>query len=64
MAKAGWVFRLEVATDKPATTTAEMMERIEGLLKHIDGVDEVLVEELHESLKLFEKEPQDPGEVS
>jgi len=55
---AGWVFRIEVVTDKPSVKTAEMKERISGLLGTMEDVEKVKVDELFETLKLFEKKTE------
>lgn len=55
MSKAGWVFRLEVVTNKPSILKKDMMFRIEQLILHMDDIDAVKIEELYESLKLFAK---------
>lgn len=51
----GWVFRLEVVTSKPSLLTSEMKRRIVIALRGIEDVEMVAMEELFESLKLFEK---------
>lgn len=50
---AGWVFRIEVVTDKPSVTTREMCTRIVNKIRSIEDVEMVTVEELYENLKLF-----------
>ncbi len=56
--KAGWVFRLEVVTDNPATLTKDMMASIEGIVGHLEDVSAVKIRELYESLELFERKPK------
>jgi hypothetical protein len=52
---AGWVFRVEVVTDKPSLLTNEIKTRIVTALRGIEDVEMVAIEELFESIKLFEK---------
>ena len=52
---AGWVFRLEVVTSKPGTLTRDMMPTILLVVRGIEDVEQVAIEELYESVKLFEK---------
>jgi hypothetical protein len=52
---AGWVFRLEVVTDKPSLLTNEIKTRIATALRGIEDVEMVAIEELFEGIKLFEK---------
>ena len=55
MSRSGWVFRIEVVTNKPALLTKEMSARILQALRSVPDVEMVTVEELFEGLKLFDK---------
>ena len=55
MSRSGWVFRIEVVTNKPALLTKEMVSRIVEALRSVPDVEMVTVEELFEDLKLFDK---------
>jgi len=53
--KAGWVFRIEIVTEEPATKTSKMLKHLKALFDQSDLISESLVEELFESIKLFKK---------
>ena len=59
MSRAGAVYRIEVIVNDPAIPTKTLAEMIEQKLLELDVVDEVLVEELYEDIKLFKKEEAD-----
>ena len=56
MAKAGWVFRIEIVTKKPELPTKQMIKELETLFKQSELISEFLVEELFEDIKLFKKQ--------
>ena len=54
MMPTGWVFRVEIVSQKtPYTTTIK--EELDELLSESDYVSQYLIEELYEPIKLFEK---------
>lgn len=55
MAKAGWIFRIEIITEKPATKTQEMIKHLKALFKDSELINESLIEELFEDIKLFKE---------
>ena len=58
MSRAGAVYRVEVIVNDPAISTKKLAKMIEKALLDLDVVDEVLVEELYEDIKLFQKRRQ------
>jgi len=59
LSRAGAVYRVEVIVNDPAISTKTLGEMIGQKLLELDVVDEVLVEELYEDIKLFKKEEAD-----
>jgi len=59
LSRAGAVYRVEVIVNDPAISTKTLAEMIGQKLLELDVVDEVLVEELYEDIKLFKKEEAD-----
>jgi len=53
--RAGWVFRLEIITDRPDLRTIEMRERVLKAVRSIDNVQDVDAQELFEDLTFFKK---------
>ncbi len=53
--KAGWVFRVEIVTDKTGTLTNDMMKELYRVLSTSPLVKQVKISELFESISLFEK---------
>jgi len=51
----GWVFRIEIVTTKPVTTTHQMINHLAKLFKESDLISESLIEELFEAIKLFQQ---------
>jgi len=58
MSRAGAVYRVEVIVNNPALPTKKLAKMIEKALLDLDVVDEVLVEEIYEDIKLFRKRMQ------
>ena len=59
MSRAGAVYRVEVIVNNPALPTKKLAKMIEHALLDLDVVDEVLVEELYEDIKLFQRKAQE-----
>ena len=58
MVEAGWVFRLEIVTTKPATTTKQIMDEIGQRFLESELISRYRIDELFEDIKLFKKQEE------
>lgn len=59
MVKSGWVFRIEIITEKPATKTTEIVKEISKQLSESPLISQILIEELYEEIKLFKEREEE-----